>query len=146
MSYMCLNCYEVYQCPLEFCPKSSCDSGNVVEIDELMIPAIRMLNQKGYVTMFCCSGHVYDGGCGAYVSLQDYMMFILDEPDLQEIEHMLPQSWAMEINYDNRIIFRHECKKGPNQENTNIVEIYEDILQANMDFLRFVEKLPTLEY
>ncbi|MBE6570055.1 MAG: hypothetical protein E7658_07575 [Ruminococcaceae bacterium] len=28
-----------------------------VAIDELIAPTIQVLNQKGYTTMFCCSGH-----------------------------------------------------------------------------------------
>ncbi len=28
-----------------------------VEIDELIAPTIQVLNQKGYTTRFCCSGH-----------------------------------------------------------------------------------------
>ncbi len=28
-----------------------------VEIDEWIAPTIQVLNQKGYLTKFCCSGH-----------------------------------------------------------------------------------------
>jgi hypothetical protein len=31
-----------------------------VEIDELMAPIIQILNRKGYITRFCCSGHPLD--------------------------------------------------------------------------------------
>ena len=31
-----------------------------VEIDELIAPVIQVLNQKGYTTKFCCSGHPLD--------------------------------------------------------------------------------------
>lgn len=30
------------------------------DIDELIAPAIQVLNQKGYTTRFCCSGHPLD--------------------------------------------------------------------------------------
>ena len=32
-----------------------------VAIDELIAPTIQVLNQKGYTTRFCCSGHPLDG-------------------------------------------------------------------------------------
>ena len=34
---------------------------NGFEVDDLVAPAISILNKKGYRTAFCCSGHV-DGG------------------------------------------------------------------------------------
>ena len=32
---------------------------NMVEIDEFIAPAIFLLNQKGYETLYSCSGHMY---------------------------------------------------------------------------------------
>jgi len=37
-----------------------------VEIDELIAPIIRVLNRKGYITKYCCSGHSMDE-CLAWV-------------------------------------------------------------------------------
>ena len=31
---------------------------NSFEVDALIAPAITLLNKKGYITAFCCSGHV----------------------------------------------------------------------------------------
>jgi len=31
-----------------------------VEIDELIAPTIQVLNRKGYITRYCCSGHSFE--------------------------------------------------------------------------------------
>ena len=75
--YLCLDCGEVYNSSSLHinelfsevsCPKTNCD-GTLIEIDELMIPIIQILNQKGYITKYCCSGH-YD-----YIHPNSYIMF-----------------------------------------------------------------------
>lgn len=35
---------------------------NGKEIDVLIYPLIKLLNEKGYKTISCCSGHIYDKG------------------------------------------------------------------------------------
>ena len=73
--HVCMSCYEVYDDfyarQFEFCPKAECFGGEVVPIDELMIPAIIELNKKGYYTEFCCSGHVYDVSAGGYIKFAE---------------------------------------------------------------------------
>lgn len=143
MAYMCMGCYEVYDRDLGHCPKSIC-SYEVVEIDDLMIPTIRLLNQKGYTTEFCCSGHTYDDGCTSYVCLHNFITDILEEEWIEEIKQVLPESWEMEIDEQNRINFSHQIKMDKNCK--IVIEAYEDILKANLEFLHFVRQLPELEY
>ena len=40
-----------------YCPNYDCDGDELFTIDELMIPAVSKLNQLGYRTTYCCSGH-----------------------------------------------------------------------------------------
>ena len=56
---LCLKCGEIYDKSLKplndgeynFCPKSSC-IGEIVEVDEMILPVIRILNLKcGFVTL-----------------------------------------------------------------------------------------------
>lgn len=63
--YLCLNCGEVYDfsnlninelSEYVWCPKTNC-CGTLIEIDELLIPTVKILNGKGYTTKYCCSGH-----------------------------------------------------------------------------------------
>lgn len=65
---ICMNCNDMYDVQFliranqngygYICPKKDCD-GAVIELDELIAPTIIELNNKGYYTRFCCSGHWY---------------------------------------------------------------------------------------
>ena len=77
--YLCLDCGEVYNSSnlninelLEevWCPKSNC-CGTLVEIDELLIPTIKLLNDKGYYTQFCCSGHYTGQHSRTYITFDE---------------------------------------------------------------------------
>ena len=77
--YLCLYCGEVYDSSglninelVEdiWCPKTNC-YGTLVEIDELLIPTIKILNDKGYFTKFCCSGHYTGQHPRAYIVFQE---------------------------------------------------------------------------
>lgn len=52
------------------CPRTDC-CGDIFECDELLIPAILELNNKGYSTLFCCAGHAFEYGEG-YISFDDF--------------------------------------------------------------------------
>ena len=71
----CKDCDGVFKLSEEYlknngeCPKVGC-WGELVEIDELMLPVIRILNRKGYETQYCCSGHVNDSSGIAYICFQ----------------------------------------------------------------------------
>lgn len=77
--YLCLDCGEVYDsCNLNinelleevWCPKTNC-CGTLIEIDELLIPTIKLLNDKGYYTEFCCSGHYTGQHPRAYIKFRE---------------------------------------------------------------------------
>ena len=104
--YMCLNCYEIYNkedikindfCDYVGCPKTSC-VGQLIEIDELMIPTIKILNQKGYITKFCCSGHYYGQHSNGYIMFEEGV----DIPKL-------PSGWTKET-HGNYITIRSSRK------------------------------------
>lgn len=41
-----------------------------VQIDDLIAPTIQILNLKGYITAWCCSGHVREGFDSAYIQFE----------------------------------------------------------------------------
>ncbi len=51
-SYVCPHCFnEVENCTCRSYPYT------LIQIDKLMVPIIKELNYKGYMTMYCCAGH-----------------------------------------------------------------------------------------
>lgn len=51
------------------CPKANCE-GELIEVDELLIPTIWILNQKGYMTEDSCSGHYTSDRCRTYIKFE----------------------------------------------------------------------------
>ena len=77
--YLCLDCGEVYNSfglninelfDEIWCPKTNC-CGTLIEVDELLIPTIKILNNKGYITKFCCSGHYTGQHPRAYITFYE---------------------------------------------------------------------------
>ncbi|KPV45077.1 hypothetical protein [Alicyclobacillus ferrooxydans] len=65
------------------CPTADC-LGQVIELDELILPAIFILNFKGYLTRNCCSGHVQSRIAETYVMFDANV----DLPDMPHEFHM----------------------------------------------------------
>lgn len=59
LRYVCENCFKT----LDECTCARRPSG-LVSIDREIQPHISLLNRKGYMTKFCCSGHESNGECG----------------------------------------------------------------------------------
>ena len=92
--YLCLYCGDVYDSyylnvnkSLEniHCPKTNC-IGTLIEVDELLVPTIKILNDKGYTTKFCCSGHYDSQHPNGYIKFEYWVKlpyipkgFVLDE-------------------------------------------------------------------
>ena len=111
------------------CPNADC-YGKAFEIDELMIIPIKLLNQKGYKTRFCCSGHISDKIGGGYVAFRPN----IDIPSL-------PKGWKKDkqgLNDGSQCI-RYDMKT------TDILKRY-NIIQTKMRALiRWCNELPPLE-
>jgi hypothetical protein len=142
MSYVCLNCWEVYDNTVEkmkintytengllmptiFCPKSDCAIGNIVEIDELYIPVIKYLNEKGYMTKYCCSGHIYSS------CTESYIVFHESVTGLPSI----PEGACIEKDKTIKIYFEYP-------ENAAETELYYQILDNARKMMKWVNELP----
>ena len=132
--YLCLNCFEVYsneyrydRRDYNFCPKLGCD-GEVVEIDELMIPVIKTLNEKGYCTEYCCSGHYGDGYTNTYIKFSEWV----------ELPEELPDGFVYE-EQGNVIRKNYVDNLHPNQK-------YIEILNTTKDLIEWADNLPDEEY
>ena len=132
--YLCLNCFEVYsneyrydRRDYNFCPKLGCD-GEVVEIDELMIPVIKTLNEKGYCTEYCCSGHYGDGYTNTYIKFSEWV----------ELPEELPDGFVYEER--GKVIRKNYVDNlHPNQK-------YIEILNTTKDLIEWADNLPDEEY
>ena len=143
MSYMCMGCYEVYDRDLGYCPKPSCYC-DVVEIDELMLPTIKMLNEKGFFTTNCCSGHIYDNGCNIYISFHPFLLEDFSEDEIKDMFKNLPSEWQLTFNKNGGFAVEHMMDYTLREKDN--VALYEEIVSVNLSLLKFVKELPWLEY
>ena len=68
-----------------------------VDIDEKIVNAIKILNEKGYTTRYCCSGHPENldkikkdkTNMGTYVAFDSDIIFI---------DNGVPENWTQPIN------------------------------------------------
>lgn len=138
MAYLCLDCFEVYDILLKYCPKKSCQ-GKMVEVDELMLPTIILLNQKGYITEYCCSGHIND--CYPYILFDNYINRMFSENYLKELFKDIPEPWYIDDTDSlHRVALRCDLKN----DNISIVELQKFICDINIKLLEFVNALPSL--
>jgi len=144
MAYICLDCYEVFEENVMrnvqkvnyaegrdwlFCPITSC-GGNVIEVDELLLPVIKILNKKGYNTKFCCAGHTYDNYPNTYINF---------EKDV-EIPN-LPQGFEFDkVGINNGMTIRKDYKKYKKNE----IRLYKEIVRSSLILLAWTRKLPDI--
>lgn len=78
-------------------------NGRIVELDENIVDEIVLLNGKGYITTFCCGGHITEGEEGMYVAfIKNYNFKILPNGFYEHknnIEHTKRKK-KTEIEYD----------------------------------------------
>jgi hypothetical protein len=147
MGYLCLSCYEEYSqegLNLQIqdgwnymCPKIGC-CGYVVEIDDLLLPVIKLLNQKGYITNTCCSGHSYqDGYCNTYITFYDDCL-----PENLPKDFILEDDEYYKNNYGNHKKLENiTCIRKYYDKKLNEKQLHMEICKTMIDLMKWAMKL-----
>ena len=89
MSYaLCLKCNHIMDQRHkvgEVCPIRGC-WGETILVDENMIPIVAALNNKGYRTSHCCSGHIWEGSV-TYIQFEDRLVGV-EPPEGFIMDHL----------------------------------------------------------
>lgn len=143
MLAMCTKCYKVYReselepnysfYQIALCNSKKC-RGSVCEVDDLILPAISMLNKKGYHTNYCCSGHLY--GDQGYIRFYVYFKEGCMPDNLPEIFKVCTDSFS------EKLVIRYKDDKFTSGIG---LERYKQILDINLAFYEWVNKLPKKE-
>jgi hypothetical protein len=137
MPLMCEDCFSQYNIKHRsglYCKECG---GELVEIDENFIEAIILLNEKGYYTDFCCSGHPNAKDChDAYISFEsDVILPYLPTEYLYDKDRYSHIDFS-ELNIDHFAI-RIEF-----EEQKNLVKLQKEILESAINVLDWAISLP----
>lgn len=139
MPLMCEDCFSQYNIKRRSGLYCKYCGGNLVEIDEIFIEAIILLNEKGYYTKYCCSGHpdpkgfhgayisFYDGGCLPF--LPDGWMYDKDRWTHIDFSKHLDSGLAIRIEFSDA---------------EDLVELQREILQKAINVLDWAISLPDI--
>lgn len=138
MPFICLNCYEIYEDNVSSlantkgniqCPKRTC-CGDVVQVDELLLPTIILLNKKGYRTSYCCSGH--------FITCMEENSYIMFEHNCQP--PTIPKGFHGEYNFGTQAyVIRKWFKEDVEKERV------ENILNTALEIYKWADSLPENE-
>lgn len=106
-----------YICPYCFRELDDCRCAtypyHLVQIDKLIVPIVRTLNQKGYITTACCSGHIDELHCCCiYLAFKDEHNFGSNIPAgaaYAKTGHTLSYNGLDKMTREERITFQAEC-------------------------------------
>lgn len=137
--HFCLECGEAYEVAFLpnsdaydeiTCPRVHCVGGDVVKLDEMIAPSIILLNQKGYFTKYCCSGHWYKAS--------SYIYF--EEGFRPEKELPKPFVWEYVNKEKGYNIMRAEC-----EVKDETIFAYNWVYETNKDLFKWVNSLEVKE-
>lgn len=129
------------------------DKKNLIELDELIAPAVSLFNLKGYKTDYCCSGHIVETKLQGSTSCWNnpYIMFKEDYTEILINEHK--KMWDDIFIHDKDFLklIHFETNKYNNKttiyidwskyRNTSLFLLYDLQLKSNkaiFDFARYI--------
>ena len=151
MGYLCLTCFNEYRGealkldnPLYDgyhyrCPDKKCGDINLVEIDDLILPIIKLLNMKGYMTVYCCSSHSYElkQRPNTYISFKKECL-----PDIVPEGFVLEdEKWCKENRYSNFDSKESICIRKNYNEDLDEYELHQEICKTMITLLDWAEEL-----
>ncbi len=147
MGYLCLSCFEEYDgdlLKLEYsdgyrhrCPNKKCGDINLVEIDDLILPVIKLLNIKGYYTEYTCSAHSYENNTNTYIAFDEECV-----PDVIPKGFFIEDDKYYEENYHCSRTGNNMCIRKWYDEELNKYELHKEICKTMINLMKWVEKLP----
>lgn len=110
ITYICPYCFrELDDCRCSTYPY------HLIQIDTLIVPVIRTLNKKGYVTTACCSGHIEEVHClSIYVAFKDEHDFGNNIPKgavYARVGRTVHFDGLEKMDRAERQVFREDCIK-----------------------------------
>jgi hypothetical protein len=123
-------CESFNNCPLRDC------IGNIIEIDENLYEAYKILNEKGYSTRYCCSAHSFKEQPFMYIQFYGNYAF-----------QNLPVGFKFENNIITEDNFRFHTTTITKKFNRDLssVKLQVRIWKAAQDILKWAEALVCLD-
>ena len=145
MGYLCLSCFNEYDGSLlklensedyyYRCPNKKCGDMNLIEVDDLILPIIKLLNIKGYKTIYCCSAHAYENEnhcVNTYIAFDD-----------EFVPEIIPKGFKLENEEEPNI---STCIRKCYKEGLSEYELHKQICKTMIDLMKWIEKLPYNDY
>lgn len=140
MYYYCFDCKKVFKrkTKLNICPNKCDKNKGIAQIDEMMLPIVHMLNEKGYVTLNCCSSH-YGFDNQMYIQFhKKYAPDFKDLPDMFDTDEFVDLIENSKHELVHPICIRILEEYWDEDEPIKTIHIHEAIIQL----IEWVNKLP----
>ena len=130
----CLDCGRIFKNDIllgeyNSCPILECN-GEVVDIDDNILETILLLNQKGYPTKFCCSGHTWGG--------DPYILF--EDGITERTFESLPNDFITDPSPTDGLVIRKSIS-GTGKTDKLIA-----LSEASIDLIKWADSLPASVY
>lgn len=134
-------------------PDINIDGNTWFEIDELIVPLVRIINKRGFKTMYCCSGHTsaptyYDNKIHESTMPEPYVM-IKGRHDFEG----MPNGWYVDDDFVDdmppRTVLRYKLHNTTKSNNptkyTQYIDTYKEILSAIQGLCKYFDKMEFIQ-